>query len=73
MKNMFGAPNTGVHSLRLFNVAVVDLLATVVVAYIITVYTKYPLYYTLSGLLILALAVHKIFGVESTFNKVLGF
>jgi hypothetical protein len=33
-KDMFGKPNTGVHKYRLFNIAVVDVLATIAVAFL---------------------------------------
>lgn len=39
-KNIFGEPNTGIHSYRIFNIAIVDTLATIVVAIIITLVIK---------------------------------
>ena len=38
-KDIFGAPNTGVHSYRLFDVAIIDLALTIAVAYLITYMT----------------------------------
>jgi hypothetical protein len=35
-KDIFGAPNTGAHSYRLFDVAIVDLVLTIFIAYVIT-------------------------------------
>ena len=35
-KDIFGAPNTGVHSYRVFDVAIVDLVLTIFIAYVIT-------------------------------------
>ncbi len=35
-KNIFGAPNTGVHSYRIFNIAIVDALAVFIIAIVIT-------------------------------------
>ena len=39
-KNIFGKPNEGVHSYRIFDIAIVDLVSTIVAAYLISMYTK---------------------------------
>ena len=52
-KDIFGKPNKGVHSYRLFNFAIVDVLATVFVAYIIAIYYKCNFMYTLFVLFVL--------------------
>ena len=35
-KNILGVPGNGVHSYRIFNIAIVDVILTVIVAYIIS-------------------------------------
>jgi hypothetical protein len=39
-KNSLGIPNEGVHSYRLFGVAIVDVIMTIIAAYIISYFTK---------------------------------
>ena len=43
--NIFGKPNEGVHKYRLFDIAIVDVLATLVLGYIISKITNYNLSY----------------------------
>ena len=45
-KNMFGAPNTGAHKYRFLNIAIVDVLATVIVAYILSWIFKTNFFWT---------------------------
>ncbi len=68
-KDIFGAPGTGLHSFRIFNIAVVDVALTLVAAYFIAQYTNYPLVYVVCGLLLLSVAVHYIFNVDTTVLK----
>jgi len=70
-KDIFGAPNTGVHSYRLFNIAVVDLGMTIVFAGIITIFTKIRFIFTFSTLMLLAIFLHWLFCVDTTINKLL--
>jgi len=74
--NIFGTPNEGVHSIRIFNVAVVDVLATVLVAWLLTKYYVGPKYglkfwHVLLILLILGFVMHRLFCVRTTFDKML--
>jgi hypothetical protein len=70
MANMFGEPNQGIHKYRLFNIALVDLLATYILAYII--YSNYCVYnYKLLIkifilLIIISIFIHKLFCVKTT-------
>lgn len=70
-KNMFGKPNKGVHSYRVFNFAIVDVLATVLVAYLISIYGKYSFIYTLVGLFLLGIFMHALFCVDTEVTKLL--
>ena len=40
-KDIFGAPNTGAHRYRIFNIAIVDVLVTLIGAYVISLYVSY--------------------------------
>ena len=69
---MFGAPNTGVHSYRFLDTAVVDYILTIVAAAFVTKVTKIPLVITTIILLILGIFLHALFGVNTGAVKFLG-
>jgi hypothetical protein len=70
-KDILGTPNQGVHSYRIFNIAIVDVLLTILVAYILSVVTKYKFIYTLIFMFILGIISHRIFCVRTTIDKLL--
>ena len=52
-KNMLGKVGEGVHSIRIFNIAIVDVLATVLLAYVIYLFMpKYNFFVILKHLYI---------------------
>jgi len=67
-RHIFGVEGTGVHSIRILNIAVVDLLATLLVGALIAYYIETNLYLTWLVLLILGILVHRLFCVNSTIN-----
>ena len=68
-KNIFGESGKGVHSYRIFNIAIVDVLATIIGAFIISRVFKQPFGYTLLFLFLLGIFLHKIFCVKTTVGK----
>lgn len=68
-KNIFGAPNTGAHSIRIFDIAVVDVAATIVLAWIIHYIFKYDVYIVLAVLFLLGILAHHLFCVRTTVDK----
>ena len=70
-KNIFGEPNTGAHSYRLFNLAIVDIIATIILGIIISFVFKQPFIITLVILFILGIIFHKLFCVNTTINNLL--
>ena len=70
-KNMFGAPEKGIHSYRLFNVAIVDFVMTVIGAYIISVIIKKPVLNTFLVIFIIGIVMHRLFCVRTTIDKLL--
>lgn len=69
-KDIFGAPNTGLHSYRIFNIALVDVLATFVLAYILSIFLKKYKLSTITILLFISsIIIHKFFCVETTLTK----
>jgi len=68
-KNIFGEPGTGVHSIRLFNIAVVDVIGTIILAVIFSKITKINLLVSMLLMFILGIIVHRIFCVNTTVGK----
>lgn len=68
-KDIFGKPNEGVHSYRIFNIAIIDTVLTIILGYFIAKYYKLNLLYVLVGLFILATIIHKIFCVKTTLTN----
>jgi hypothetical protein len=70
-KDILGVPNQGVHSFRIFNIAIVDVLLTILAAFIISYFLKTNLLYTLLFMFILGIISHRIFCVRTTIDKLL--
>jgi hypothetical protein len=70
-KNIFGKPNEGVHSYRIFNLAIVDILMTVFAAFVISFYLKKSFLLTLIVLFIMGIILHRLFCVKTTIDKLL--
>ena len=70
-KDIFGKPNEGAHSYRIFNIAIVDLVATIIVAKIISDYYNFCFYKTLVSLFILGIIAHRMFCVRTTIDRML--
>lgn len=70
-KDMFGEPGKGFHSIRLFNIAILDLLGTVAIALLISKLFKTSFLYTLIILLIIGIISHRVFCVRTTIDKLL--
>lgn len=68
-KDIFGKPNTGVHSYRIFNIAIVDVLLTILVAFIIARLLKKPFWIVLLILFLLGIILHHLFCVRTTIDK----
>lgn len=73
--NIFGAPGTGAHRFRIFNIAIVDVVLTIIVAYVIHYFflTKYIKHFWATLLLafILGIIAHRLFCVRTTIDKLL--
>ena len=70
--DMFGKIGMGMHSYRIFNVAIVDVLFTIIGAFIIHLfYQKISFVYVLIFLFVLGIICHLIFCVRTTVDKFL--
>lgn len=71
-KNLFGAPKTGVHSYRFFNIAIVDTFLTICLAYVIQyIYPSINFGYILVGCFLSGIILHRLFCVRTTIDKFL--
>lgn len=70
-KDIFGKPNEGVHSIRVFDIAVIDVISTMVVAFLFSYYFKWYFLYSLLGFFLLGILCHRVFCVRTTVDKLL--
>ena len=70
-KNLFGEPGKGPHSYRIFGIAIVDVLLTILAAFIISFLTKFSFSYTLVILFLSGIILHRLFCVRTTVDKLL--
>ena len=70
-KDILGVPLLGIHSYRIYNIAVVDVGLTILLASGISFYGNLPFVYTLIFLVILGILLHRLFSVRTTIDKLL--
>jgi ABC-type spermidine/putrescine transport system permease subunit I len=70
-RGIFGEPGQGIHSYRFLNIAIVDVLLTVLLGYFIAYYTNTPVWIVLILLFIMGILVHRLFCVRTTLDKLL--
>lgn len=70
-KDILGEPGKGVHSFRIFNIAIVDVLLTIIAAYILSILTRLSIVHSLILMFILGIISHRIFCVRTTIDKLL--
>jgi len=68
-KDLFGKPNTGMHSYRLFNIAVADVVMTIIGAYIFSWIFKFSFPITLAIFFLSGIIIHRLFCVRTTVDK----
>lgn len=70
-KDIFGRPREGAHAYRIFDIAVVDVAATVVVAFIIARVFDFVFWKSLVVLFIIGIISHRAFCVRTTVDKLI--
>ena len=70
-KDILGEPGKGVHSYRIMNIAIVDVLLTILVAFLISYFFKFNFWYTLIIFFLLGIVLHRLFCVRTTIDKLL--
>lgn len=70
-KNIFGIPGEGAHRYRIFNIAIVDVVMTIIAAIIISKYIGVSFWKSLLTLFLLSILLHRIFCVKTTIDILL--
>ena len=70
-KNALGIPGQGIHSYRIFNIAIMDVIMTIIGAYIFSLIFRTSFLYTAIGLFVLGIVLHRLFCVRTTVDKLL--
>lgn len=70
-KDALGEPNKGIHSYRLFGLAIVDVVMTFVASMILAYVFKWSYLYTTISLFFLGILLHRLFCVRTTVDKLL--
>jgi hypothetical protein len=70
-KNIFGEPNTGIHSYRLFGFAIVDCILTIIGGILIAYFTGIPYWMGVLLFFISGIIIHRLFCVRTTIDKLL--
>jgi hypothetical protein len=68
---IFGRVNEGVHSYRIFNIAIIDVISTIIGALVISIIFKINFGLILIFLLLLGIVLHRLFCVNTTINKMI--
>lgn len=70
-RNLLGEPNKGIHKYRIFNIAIADVILTIIAACIFSWIFRANFWITLIILFLLGIILHRIFCVKTTIDKLL--
>jgi hypothetical protein len=72
-KDIFGKVGEGAHSYRFFNLAIVDVITTIIIAWLIHffIFPKYNFGIILLVLFLSGIFMHRLFCVRTTIDKLL--
>jgi hypothetical protein len=70
-KDILGKPGKGVHKYRVYNIAIVDVIFTVLLAIVIKQFVNYNLYLIIFFCFLSAIILHRLFCVRTTIDKLL--
>ncbi len=66
LKTILGEPKKGVHKYRIGNIAIVDVIGTLIAAFIISYFFQYTWWKVVLILFLLGIVMHRIFNVNTT-------
>jgi uncharacterized membrane protein len=70
-KNILGMPGKGIHSYRLYGIAIADVIFTVLAAILISYFCNFSFIKTLLVLFLTGIVLHRLFCVRTTIDKLL--
>jgi hypothetical protein len=70
-KDYFGAPNTGAHQYRIFDLAIIDVVFTIIAGYLIAKLFNMSIWNTIISLFLLGILMHRLYCVRTTIDKLL--
>jgi hypothetical protein len=70
-KDIFGKEGEGAHSIRVANLAVVDVMLTILAGYLISRAFRVSFLWVCVVLFILGIVMHRLFCVNTTVNKMI--
>ncbi len=68
-RHIFGIEKEGIHKYRIFNIAIVDLLLTIIGAFIIAKWLKQSFWIVFIIIFIIGLILHRLFCVHTTITN----
>ncbi len=69
-KNILGEPNKGWRAkYRFLDISYIDAIVVIIIGFVISKATNYPLSYTLVALFLLGILVHKLFCVRTRVDR----
>lgn len=71
-KEIFGRPNEGVHSYRVLDIAVVDVVGTIAISLLLSKSLKVSLFVCFLALIVVGVISHELFCVDTALNRKLG-
>lgn len=71
-KDALGIPGKGAHKLTFLGTPIVDYSLSIVLAMVITAFSKIPLVLTTIAVFIISIILHTLFGVDTPVQKYLG-
>ena len=71
LKDIFGKPGQGAHSYRLFNIAIIDVILTILLALLISYLFDLSYLKTTLILFLFGIIFHRLFCVRTTIDKLL--
>lgn len=70
-KDIFGKVGEGIHSYRFLNIAIIDVIATVIIAYVVHKIFNINFLISLGILFLVGIISHRLFCVHTTIDKLI--
>jgi len=70
-KNILGIPGEGIHSYRFLNLAIADVVMTILGGVLLAWIMKWNVFITVGSIFLLGIVLHRLFCVRTTIDKLL--